>query len=73
MSSRRRRVDLLHGEIDVAEQLHELRGGQVVAGPPKTAAGERTVAIPERDHAIAQALDDMIEATHGVDQEHRGA
>lgn len=42
----RRRVDLLHGEIEVVEQLHELRGGQVVTGPPKTAAGERTVAIP---------------------------
>jgi len=42
----RRRVNLLHGEVEVVEQLHELRGGRVVTGPPKTAAGERKVALP---------------------------
>ena len=30
-------------------------------------------AIRERDHAIAQALNDMIEATHGAGQDRRGA
>ena len=42
----RRRVNLLHGEVEVVEQLHELRGGRVMTGPPKTAAGERKVALP---------------------------
>ncbi len=42
----RERVNLLHAEIRVTEQLHELRGGRVVTGPPKSDAGVRTVAIP---------------------------
>lgn len=42
----RARVDLLHGEIEVVEQLHELKGGRLVLGPPKSDAGIRKVAIP---------------------------
>lgn len=42
----RRRVDLLHRTITVAEQRQQLRDGSLVVGPPKTAAGVRTVALP---------------------------
>jgi integrase len=43
---RRDRIDLLHGEIRVAEAVTELATGERFSGPPKTAAGRRTVAIP---------------------------
>lgn len=43
---KRRHLDLLHGQVRVLEQLQELRDGTIVAGPPKTDAGVRTVAIP---------------------------
>ena len=42
----RQRVNLLHAEINVVEQLHELRGGKVVTGPPKSDAGVRTSPSP---------------------------
>jgi hypothetical protein len=38
-------VDLLHRRITVAEQLTETRGA-FAFGPPKTAAGMRTVTLP---------------------------
>lgn len=41
----RQRVNLLHNEIEVVEQLHELKGG-LLTGPPKSDAGIRRVAIP---------------------------
>jgi integrase len=40
-----KRVDLLHRQITVAEQLLEVRG-QLAFGPPKTGAGLRTVTLP---------------------------
>jgi integrase len=40
-----KRVDLLHRRITVAEQLTETRGA-FAFGPPKTAAGMRTVTLP---------------------------
>ncbi|MEO7836610.1 MAG: site-specific integrase [Acidimicrobiales bacterium] len=40
------RVDLLHRTITVVEQRRQLRDGTLVVGPPKTAAGVRTVALP---------------------------
>ena len=43
---RRDRVDLLHKEVRVAESVPELIGEEHFAGPPKTEAGRRTVAIP---------------------------
>lgn len=42
----RRRVDLLHATITVAEQRVRLDSGQMMVGPPKSDAGRRTVAIP---------------------------
>jgi len=42
----RRRVDLLHGTVNVAQQVQELSDGSRVVVPPKTEAGRRTVAIP---------------------------
>ena len=41
------RVDLLHRTITVVEQRQQLRDGTLIVGPPKTAAGVRTVALPD--------------------------
>ena len=43
----KRLLDKSGGEITVVEQIHELQTGEVVAGPPKTDASLRTVAMPE--------------------------
>jgi integrase len=43
---RRDRMDLLHKTVKVVEQLQDLSNGTTIAGPPKTDAGRRTVAIP---------------------------
>lgn len=42
----RRRLDLLHGTVDVVEQMLHLADGTLLLGPPKSQAGRRTVAIP---------------------------
>jgi integrase len=39
------RVDLLAGAVTVAETLTEVKG-KLIAGPPKTRAGRRTVGLP---------------------------
>jgi integrase len=39
------RVDLLAGAVTVAEILTEVKG-KLIAGPPKTRAGRRTVGLP---------------------------
>ncbi len=43
---RRDRVDLLHRRVIVSEQGQELSDGTRYYGPPKTAAGVRSVALP---------------------------
>lgn len=43
----RRRVDLLHKTVTVAEQRQQLRDGTLLTGPPKTDAGQRMLAMPE--------------------------
>ena len=52
---RRDRVDLLHGQIKVTETLTELARGVRFIGPPKTAAGRRTVAIPPHIVPVLEA------------------
>ena len=42
----RQRVDLESCEVDVVEQIQDLRNGSVSVCPPKSAAGQRTVAFP---------------------------
>jgi integrase len=42
---RRKRVDLERGTVTVAEQLLEVNGNLSV-GPPKSAAGRRTIVLP---------------------------
>jgi integrase len=42
----RQRVDALHGVLHVVEALVELADGRRWIGPPKSAAGRRTVAVP---------------------------
>lgn len=42
----RRRLDLLHGRVDVVEQMLHLADGTLLLAPPKSDAGRRTVAIP---------------------------
>ena len=44
---RRNRIDLVRRTLKVVEQLQELSSGAIVVGPPKTAAGRRTVVIPD--------------------------
>jgi integrase len=43
----RQRIDLEHKTVTVVESAHELRDGRRILGPPKTAAGYRTVVIPD--------------------------
>jgi integrase len=51
---KRHRLDLLHATVHVAEQMSELKQGELVVGPPKTEAGVRTVATP---HALIPELE----------------
>lgn len=44
---RRADVDLLHRVIEIRSQRQESRTGEQLIGPPKTAAGRRTLALPE--------------------------
>jgi len=42
----RRHVNVLHRTLTVEQQQQELGKGQVVLGPPKSAAGTRTIVLP---------------------------
>jgi integrase len=53
---KRHRVDLLHGRVDIAEILVEVRG-TIHTGPPKTRAGRRSVGLPP---PLVQALEDHL-------------
>lgn len=44
---RRLDLDLVGAVVRVPRRLAQLNSGQMIAGPPKTAAGFRTVALPE--------------------------
>jgi integrase len=44
---RTRHVDLLHATLTVEQQEQQLKNGQLIIGPPKTAAGVRTLALPK--------------------------
>ena len=56
-----KRVDLLHGRVTVAEQVAEVNG-QLIPGPPKTAAGRRTVTLPAAAAvALAEHLAEFAE------------
>lgn len=48
---RRKQIDLVHGEVRVRATVTELRTGERVAAPPKSAAGVRDVSIPP--HLVA--------------------
>jgi integrase len=41
----RRRVNLLHGTVEVVGSTYERADGTIVIGPPKTAAGRRVVSV----------------------------
>ncbi len=51
LALRRRDINLLHANVRIERSMHTLRGNSIVIGPPKTAAGRRTVAIPP--HIVA--------------------
>jgi integrase len=53
---RRKRLDLERGTVTVAEQLLEVNGAFSV-GPPKSAAGRRTVTLPA---VVVEALADHL-------------
>lgn len=46
LALRRKDIDMLHGIVAVERSVQHLRGGEVVLGPPKTAAGRRRVVMP---------------------------
>jgi integrase len=52
------RVDLLRGQVDVAETLVEV-SGHLHSGPPKTRAGRRVVRLPR---VVVEALDEHLRA-----------
>jgi integrase len=58
----RRDVDILHREIKVTKAAQETAAGRLV-GPPKSAAGTRTVAIPA---TLATVLDGHLAAYTGT-------
>jgi integrase len=60
---RRQDLDLLHATVRVERSMHTLRDGSTVIGPPKTAAGTRTVAIPPH---IVDDLDAHLATYVGV-------
>jgi integrase len=56
-----KRVDLLHGQVTVAEQVAEVNG-QLNPGPPKTSAGRRTITLPSvAAVALAEHLTEFAE------------
>ena len=60
----RKRVNVLHRTVSVAEAAHQLEDGTQIIGPPKTDAGTRSVAIPAaivRD--IEHHLNEFVEPT----------
>ncbi len=60
----RQRVDSLHGVLHVVEALVETGDGRRWIGPPKSAAGRRTVAVPPHLlPAVETHLEDYVEAT----------
>ena len=60
----RRDVDLLHGSIRVERALVRPMKGDAVMGPPKTAAGVRSLAVPS--HVVA-ALEEHLAELVGPD------
>jgi len=46
LALRRKDIDMPHGIVTVERSVQHLRGGEVVLGPPKTAAGRRRVVMP---------------------------
>jgi integrase len=59
----RQRVDRLHGVVHVVESMIQLGGGKRFIGPPKSAAGRRSVAVPPHLWPEIEAhLDSYVEA-----------
>ena len=63
---RRMDVDLLHRTIEVRVQRQESRTGEQLIGPPKTAAGRRTLAMPEE---VLPALEEHLARWAGAGPE----
>lgn len=61
----RRRLDLLHKTVTVAEQRQQLRDGTVIIGPPKTEAGRRTLALPRAAHPRARGASRRLHPARG--------
>lgn len=58
LALRRNRIDVLHRGVIVSEQGQELSDGTRHYGPPKTAAGVRTVALPP--HLVADVEEHLL-------------
>ena len=76
---RRRDIDLDTGTITITRAYVEARGIGPVIGPPKSAAGRRTVTIPValvdvlREHMAAHVVDAGADALVFTGQSHQGA
>ncbi|GLW10321.1 putative prophage phiRv2 integrase [Microtetraspora sp. NBRC 13810] len=62
---RRKNVDLEKGTVRIVESTTDLRDGSVVLGPPKSAAGVRTVALPSFVVSALRTHMDRYTADHG--------
>jgi integrase len=63
----RRDIDLLHGTIRIERALVRPMSGPVIVGPPKTAAGVRTLAVPSNMlPALREHLDRFVTAEPGA-------
>ena len=61
LALRRDHLDLDDGVVVVAGGQHELRDRSIIVGPPKTAAGRRTVSLPPHlVPTLAQHLDQWV-------------
>jgi hypothetical protein len=67
-------IDLLHATGRVERSMHTLRDNSAAIGPPKTAAGRRTVAVPPHIVAYLDAyLDAYLARYSGPDPDARVA
>lgn len=60
---RRRHIDLVHMEVAVEEQAHEINGRRIVVPHTKTAAGLRRVSLPK---VVADALEEHLASYVGA-------
>lgn len=59
-------VDLLLGQVSVSRTLHQLHDGSLVFGRPKTARGQRTIALPPSAVIVLKQCYDAQKASYAM-------